>query len=167
MGWDDCFNFTRLEYTRTDTKATEIYRVLQKGSRFICCSWEAQDDLAWMEDAVLRYYPDMIKDDEYQAEKPIGMAYEKAKGYEIILGKAGFTQIDIRYEKAEFVSSDEEEWWRQMCFIGWDDLLKKIKRKDPDQLEVIKKAIFQDLQSFKQADGIHFWKTVFYVRGTK
>jgi len=63
-----------------------------------------------------------------------------------------------------FVSTDEEEWWRQMYQLGWDIVIDKM---EPGELQRIKEAVFQDLQPFKQADGIHFQKTVFFVRGVK
>jgi hypothetical protein len=34
-------------------------------------------------------------------------------------------------------------------------------------LRSIKQSIFSDLQPFKQADGIHFTKSVFFVSGVK
>jgi ubiquinone/menaquinone biosynthesis C-methylase UbiE len=167
MGWDDCFDFVHLEFTQPDIKAKEIWRVLRDGGRFVCCSWEAQQDLAWMEEAMLRHYPDLLQDGEYMQERPIGMAYEKAPGYEIILRAAGFRNIDISWETGEFASTDEEEWWRQMGNVGWDPFFKKIKQANADKLQSIKDAIFEDLQSHKQADGIHFTKTAFYVCGVK
>jgi SAM-dependent methyltransferase len=167
MGWYDCFDFTRNEFTQPDTKAGEIRRVLKDGGRFVSCSWEEQEDVRWMEDAILRYYPAILEDPEYLAERPIGMAYEKAAGYEIILRSAGFRDIGVIKEQAGFISTDEEEWWRQMRAVGWDALIDKIERKGDGSLERIKDAIFAGLQQFKQPDGIHFIKRVFFVWGSK
>jgi ubiquinone/menaquinone biosynthesis C-methylase UbiE len=167
MGWYDCFDFVCNEFTQQDTKSKEILRVLREGGRFVCCSWEAQEDLAWMEDAMLCNYPVILKDTEYLARRPIGMAYEKAKGYEIIFRAAGFREIDVSRETAEFISTDEEEWWRQMGSVGWETLFKKIELDGVDQFQRVKEAIFRDLQPYKQPDGIHFTKTVFYVSGEK
>jgi hypothetical protein len=133
----------------------------------VVCSWEAQQDLAWMEDAMLRYHPDLLLDSEFLAERPVGMAYEKPTGYEIILKAAGFSEIEIIRETAEFVSTDEDEWWRQMERVGWKSFLGKISQKNAGQLQGIKDAIFRDLQAFKQSVGIHFIKSVFFVRGVK
>ncbi len=95
MGWYDCFDFERNEFTQVDKKAPEIRRVLRNAGRFVCCSWEAQDDLAWMEGAILRHYPEIQQDEEYLERRPIGMAYEKPAGYEIILQAAGFRSIEV------------------------------------------------------------------------
>jgi ubiquinone/menaquinone biosynthesis C-methylase UbiE len=167
MGWDDCFDFVHLEFTQPDTKASEFWRVLRDGGTFVCCSWEEQEDLAWMEEAMLRFYPTLLQDEEYLQQRPIGMGYEKAQGYEIILRSAGFREIEISRETAEFVSTDEDEFWREMDYIGWDIFLKKIKTENADKLLRVKEAILKDLQSHKQSDGIHFSKTVFFISAVK
>ncbi len=167
MGWDDCFDFVHFQFTKPDTKAKEIWRVLRDGGRFVCCSWDEQEDLAWMEDAIIRHYPAILQDREYLERRPIGMSYEKARGYEIILRSAGFKGIEISREAMTFVSTDEEEWWRQMQHVGWESLTTKIGGGDTDELQRVKEAIFEDLQSYKQADGFHFKKVVFFVRGVK
>jgi ubiquinone/menaquinone biosynthesis C-methylase UbiE len=167
MGWYDCFDFERNAFTQADMKAPEIHRVLRDGGKIVCCSWEAQEDLAWMEAAMLRYYPEILEDGEYLEQRPIGMAYEKPAGYEIILPAAGFRDIQVSRETAAFVSTDEEQWWQQMQSVGWKSLLDKISNKNADRLRKIKEAIFRDIQSFKHPDGIHFTKSVFFVSGVK
>jgi SAM-dependent methyltransferase len=167
MGWGDCFDFVRGEFTQPDTKDKEIWRVLREGGRFVCCSWERQDDVSWMEEEMLRHYPAILEDREYLERRPIGMSYEKAEGYEIILRSAGFQEIDVSREAMGFVSTDEEEWWRQMQALGWASLTEKIESAGTDHLQRLKEAIFKDLHCFKQEDGIHFDKVVFFVRGVK
>lgn len=167
MGWYDCFDFVDMRFTEPDTKAPEIRRVLRDGGRFVACSWLEQEDLAWMEESILRHYPAMLQDDEYLRRRPIGMAYEKPEGYQSILREAGFRRIDASVERVTFVSSDEEEWWRMMEFVGWDSLVRKIGDADPDTLQRVKDAIFQDLQAYRQDGGFHFRKDVFFVSGMK
>jgi len=164
MGWYDCFDFVNFRFTQPETKAKEIRRVLKDGGKFACCSWEQQEDVAWMEDAFIRHYPAILHVQEFLDHRTIGMAYEKAEGYEIILRSAGFRDIQVDQESMVFVSTDEEEWWRQMYELGWFIVMDKI---DSAELQRIKEAVLQDLQPFKQADGIHFQKTVFFVRGWK
>ena len=167
MGWDDCFDFAQGEFTQPDTKAKEIWRVLRDGGKFVCCAWEEQEDLRWMEEAMIRHYPAILEDSEYLERRPIGMSYEKAAGYEIIFRQAGFREIQVLRETMTFVSTDEGEWWRQMQHLGWDSLTEKIERDGKERLQRVKEAIFDDLQHYKQADGIHFDKSVFIVCGLK
>ena len=120
-----------------------------------------------MEETILRHYPEILQDPEYQKRRPIGMAYEKVKGYELILRTAGFSDIKTSTEKAECISTDEEEWWQQMLSVGWESIIEKIKQRNPDRLQQIKESVFIDIQSHKRNDGIHFEKTVFFVSCVK
>jgi hypothetical protein len=120
-----------------------------------------------MEQAILRHYPAILEDAEYLERRPIGMAYEKPQGYEIILRTAGFRDIEVFREVMTFLSADEEEWWQQMQEVGWASLLAKIEDQSAARLQKVKEAIFKDLQCHKQADGIHFDKVVFFVCGVK
>jgi ubiquinone/menaquinone biosynthesis C-methylase UbiE len=167
MGWYDCYDFARGVFKRPDTKASEIWRVLRDGGRFVCCSWEAQEGVTWMEEQVLRYYPAILEDSEYLEKRPLGMAYEKAEDYNTILQAGGFTEVQVLKETVTFVSTDEEEWWQQMLFLDWDPFLKKLEDRDSDELQRVKTAILSDLQRYKHADGIHFDKTVFFVHAAK
>ena len=117
-----------------------------------------------MEAAFVRHYPVILDDDEYLRRRPIGMAYEKERGYQVILRSAGFKEIKAIQEEMFFVSTDEEEWWRQMSHVGWASLFEKI---EAGQLQNVKQAIFKELQPYKQIDGIHFAKQVFFVSGVK
>jgi len=63
-----------------------------------------------------------------------------------------------------FVSTDEEQWWRQMRHLGWGSFIDRI---GADALQGIKEAIFKDLQAYKRTDGIHFKKVAFFVCGVK
>ena len=164
MGWYDCFDFEQNEFTRPDTKAPEIYRVLKKGGKLICCSWEAQEDLAWMEAAVLRNYPEMLENPEYLEHRPIGMAYEKATGYEIILRQAGFQDIEITTHAMAFLSTDEEEWWQQMREVGWWRILGSMS---DEVVQQIKAAVLFDIKPLKRSEGIIFEKRVFFICGRK
>jgi ubiquinone/menaquinone biosynthesis C-methylase UbiE len=164
MGWYDCFDFVKFQFTLPETKAKEIWRVLRDGGKFICCSWEQQEDVTFMEEVFIRHYPPILQDREFLKHRTIGMAFEKAAGYEIIFRSAGFQEIETLQDSMTFISTDEEEWWRQMYELGWFTVIDKM---DPAEVQRIKDAIFQDLQPFKQADGIHFQKTVFYVRGVR
>jgi len=120
-----------------------------------------------MEDAITRRYPAILEDREYLERRPIGMAYEKARGYETIFQNAGFREIGIFRETMTFISTNEEEWWRQMQHLGWNSFIEKIENVGTDQLQRVKEAIFKDLQRYKQTNGIHFEKAVFFVCGVK
>jgi SAM-dependent methyltransferase len=167
MGWYDCFDFERLDFTQPDQKSPEILRVLREGGKFVCCSWEEQEDLRWMEEHMLHHYPQLLDDTEYLAERPIGMAYEKSRGYELILSKAGFQEIETYRLETICLSTDTEEWWQQMERVGWKQLLTKIMQQDEEHYRRLKAAILNDLHEHTSSDGIRFQKIVFFISGIK
>ncbi len=120
-----------------------------------------------MEEAMIRHHPAILQDRDYLEQRPIGMSYEKVEGYKIIFRGAGFSDVRVSWEELAVISTDEEEWWRQMQQVGWDSLLEKIERKGEFKVQRIKEAIFKDLQEYKKIDGIHFNKKVFFVSGIK
>jgi hypothetical protein len=117
-----------------------------------------------MEAEVLRHHPAVLEDQHYLEQRPIGMAYEKARGYELIFRNAGLKDVEVSTHAMTFVSTNEEEWWRQMKQVGWDEILDNL---EDDTVRKLREAIFKDLQLYRQAGGICFKKSVFYICGTK
>jgi SAM-dependent methyltransferase len=168
VGWDYCFDFVRGESIGPDTRLEEIRRVLKAGGRVGFSSWERQDDIEWMEEMFLRHFPSIASDHEKDVgRRPLVYSKESTEGFQKILRNGGFEAIEIFKEKAEFVSTDEEEWWEQMRRVGWYRYFERIEGVSSEELHRFKKAVFSALHHYKQADGIHFTKSVFFVFGTK
>jgi SAM-dependent methyltransferase len=167
MGWDYGFDFARGEFKRADARMKEIWRVLRAGGRVWISAWEEQGDLDWMEETLVRYLPSILSDQEFVEDRPIGYSKENAAGYDIILQSAGFKDISILHEKAEFVSAGEEAWWEQMSILGWGRYLAKMENGGAERLQRIKEAVFKGLERYKRADGIHFEKSVLFATGIK
>jgi ubiquinone/menaquinone biosynthesis C-methylase UbiE len=145
VGWDHCFDFVLDRFTGPDTRSKEITRVLNTGGRVGISSFERQDDIEWMEETLGRYLPDLVRK---------------------ILSRAGFKDIQIHRMQADFVSADEETWWRQMEQVGWRRYLKESDTMGPGALEQLKANVFRDLQRHKDGEGIHFTKWVFLAFAT-
>ena len=177
VGWDYCFDFLRCEFTASDIRMGEIYRVLKDDGQVFINSWEQQGDLDWIEEAIIRHYPAILDDGEFIRRRPIGYSRENATGYEKILRSAGFTKIEFRQEVVDCVSRDEEEWWEQIRNLGWGRFFTATvdqisgnqgsRQQAQNRLEVLKPAILADLRHRKQADGYHFDKRVLFVAGKK
>lgn len=168
MGWDYCFDFARGQFKRVDARMKEIWRVLRAGGRVWISAWEEQGDLDWMEETLVRYLPSILSDQEFIKDRPIGYSKESATGYDIILRSAGFKDIVILHEKAEFVSASEEEWWEMVNSLrDWRHHLAKIENEGVERLQRIKEAVFKELQCYKRTDGIHFVKSVLFATGIK
>lgn len=158
VGWDDCFDFDRLEFTAPDSKMAEIMRVLKPGGQVGIGSWIEQCDIDWITEAFKRYLPEC---EEATGKRMLSYAKENVKGYEAILRNSGFRNIHIHVETTTFVSPDPATWWRQMQQAACDYFEKM------PELERFKEQIFADLKPFQSPKGIHFNKTVAYAFGTR
>ena len=161
VGWDDCFDFERMEFLSSDKRVFEVMRVLRNGGQFGIGSWVEQCDIDWIAEEFRRYLPE----GEKTGRKGISCyARENAEGYRVILQNGGFKNISVYVETADFISPDEETWWRQMKQAA-NDCFRQVP--DPITLESFKEQVFLDLQRFQNSEGICFSKTVSFAFGTK
>ncbi len=73
-------------------------------------------------------------------------------GFEEALRQAGFVDIQIVPEEAEFVFADEKEWWAWQ----WSNWMREVlERMEPETLERFKADVFEKLRSLKEPDGLH------------
>jgi ubiquinone/menaquinone biosynthesis C-methylase UbiE len=168
IGWGDCYDFQKGEFTGPDLRMAEIHRVLKDGSLMILCTWEQQSDIEWMRDEFSKHLPDYVAaNDRTRKQLPLVYSKETPEGNEEIMHNAGFKDIKIIQEKETFVNTDEEAWWEMMRNVGWWYHFGTLEEKGDDTLHRFKEAVFKDLQSHKYPDGIHFTKSVAFALGTK
>jgi ubiquinone/menaquinone biosynthesis C-methylase UbiE len=157
VGWDDCFDFNRMDFISSDNKMSEILRVLGPGGQIGIGSWVEQCDIDWIIEAFRKYLPDYQNDFTcYGKENP--------DGYKVILQESGFKNIRVKVETTDFISPDAETWWRQMKQAA-GDYFNQIS--DPNKMEKFKEQVFVDLREYQNTEGICFSKTVTYAIGTK
>jgi len=161
VGWDDYFDFDRLAFTASDTRITEIRRVLKPGGKVGLGFWVEQSDIDWFAEAFRKYLPEVAS---AAGVRLFPYGKENPQGYEIILQSGGFQDICVHTEAAAFVSPDEETWWRQMHYAA-REYFEQIP--DAAQQEWFKERVFADLQPFRSAQGIAFTKTVAFSFGVK
>ena len=156
VGWDDCFDFKRMEFICADAMMSEIVRVLKPGGQVGIGAWVEQSDIDWIIDAFRKYLPEYDKN-------IVCYAKENPEGQKIILQNSGFEDIRVRVETASFVLPDAEIWWRQMRQAASD----YFRQTDPNTLQNFKLQVLVDLQQFQYPEGIRFSKTVSFAFGTK
>jgi hypothetical protein len=72
------------------------------------------------------------------------------------MNAAGFADIQIISEAAEFVYATEEEYWSTLWSHGARVTLEKIEQATgTDGLQRFKADVFKKVQTIKQPDGIH------------
>lgn len=158
VGWDDYFDFERLEFIAPDPMMAEIKRVLKTGGQVGLGFWVEQCDIDWIIEAFGRYLPECKA---AAGKEIICYSKENPEGYQTILRNCGFQNIRFHVETTSFVSPNTATWWRQM---------KQAAREyfeEMPQLERFKEQVFADLKPFQSPKGIHFDKTVGYAFGTK
>ena len=165
IAWDYCYDFFTSSFTAPDVRSMEIRRVLREGGHLLISSWERQDDIHWLEGQFERYLPEYVP--ERDAGRPIVYSRETPAGYQEILQRAGFNDIQVIRERVDFVSPDENTWWQMMTNVGWWKLFETIEADDEGKLENFKAHVFRGLQEFKAPDGIHFEKRVYIMRARK
>lgn len=158
VGWDDCFDFDRMEFIASDRKLAEILYVLKPGGQVGIGFWVDQVDIDWIVEAFKKYLPAC---GNAIGDRITSYGQENPKGYEAILRSGGFHNIRVQVETDTFVSSSMVNWWRQMKSAA-GDYFKKMP-----ELEGLKERILADLEPFQSPQGVHFVKTVGYAFGTK
>ena len=157
IGWDDVFDFERMEFICPDTMMAEIYRVLQPGGQVGFGGWVEQRDLDWIIHEFETHLP------AYE-EKFTCYCRENPEGQQIVLESAGFEDIRVHVETVDFWSPDAEMWWRQIK-RSVQAYFRQIEA--PATLESFKEQVFHDLQAFMSPEGVRFSKTVSFAFGTK
>ena len=156
VGWDDCFDFERLEFTSSDKMMSEIRRVLRPGGQVGIGAWVEQRDIEWIIDAFKKYLPKNHQDITCYAK-------ENPEGQKIILQNSGFEDIWVHVETTNFVLPDAEIWWRQMRQAAREHF-RQIS--DANTLENFKQQVLSDLRNFQDSEVIQFSKTVSFAFGT-
>jgi ubiquinone/menaquinone biosynthesis C-methylase UbiE len=158
VGWDDCFDFDRMEFITPDRKLAEILRIMKPGGQVGIGFWVDQNDINWIAESFKKYLPACRK---VIGDRMTAYGRENPMGYESILRSGGFDNIRVQVETGTFVSSSLENWWQQMEITA-SDYFEKMP-----ELEGLKGRIFADLEQFRSPRGIQFDKTVGFAFGTK
>ncbi len=150
-------------FPRLDEALAEFRRVLKPNGHVCVSTWGTLYDpqFQWIDELVEKYLPP----DPAAARPP---EFGMAAGVTSILEAAGFVQVEVREELAEFVYASEEEYWSVWWSHGMRGTLEAIERtKGAEGLASFKSDVFQKLGQIKQADGIHEPFQVLIGSGTK
>ena len=80
------------------------------------------------------------------------------------LQQAGFVDIHISVEEADFVYQQDEEWWLSLWSYG---IRQRLERLEAPVLAQVKADMLHKVRVLKQADGIHTLLRAFCAVGTK
>jgi len=151
----------------------DVFPLLRDGGRVALSSWAWQEDSEWMGELVGRLLPEDAAECEGEpvtgglGQRPRVYARDTPQTLEAKLAAAGFSDVRILREDKEFLFRDEEEWWSVMGRAGWQPHLETVERLGAGVLQRLKKDAFDMLQGHKDADGIHYTRSVLFALATK
>jgi ubiquinone/menaquinone biosynthesis C-methylase UbiE len=161
-------------FPQLDHALSEFYRVLKPAGRIAWTTFHERstDEWAWFGDLVDSYLDsaddESVEEDAIAESEEPEPVFDTVEGVEAIMTSAGFTDVVVESETADFIYSDEEEFWDTLYSHGMRASLERIEKiHGQDGLERFKNELFVHLQRTKGADGIHQGLPVLYTVGAK
>jgi SAM-dependent methyltransferase len=138
----------------------EFHRVLKSGGK-LGLSIIAAGCFDWLWDAFNSHPPpaDSSADDE---DGPEEAPIDTPGGLVALLHRGGFEAVRVAEETAEFVYTDEDEFWMMLWTLG---LRGRLEEMEFDDLESLKGDLFSRLEEFGENGGIRIRFRVLYALG--
>jgi ubiquinone/menaquinone biosynthesis C-methylase UbiE len=139
---DACFDailcgFAIFFFPHPERALAEFRRVLRPGGRVAFSTWgnQFQREWEWFDQLVNKYLPPPSQE-ETQSED---QSFDTAEGMEKIMQTAGFTDVQVLSEIADFIYASNEEVWDSLWSHGARAQLESIEEaRGPDVLEQFK-----------------------------
>ncbi|NOH04911.1 MAG: methyltransferase domain-containing protein [Chloroflexi bacterium] len=158
-------------FPQLDRAMSEFRRVLRPNGRIVVATWDKAFDeqLAWFDEIIKTYLPPEPEESKAtESDSTSQPVFDTPEGLEAIMKNAGFADIQIISETAEFAYATEEEYWSTLWSHGGRVALEAIeKATGAEGLQRFKADVFAKLQSMKQTDGIHQTFPVLFALATE
>jgi SAM-dependent methyltransferase len=140
----------------------EFFRVLRPDGRVGLTTW-AEDDpyLTWCQREFAASLPPQAPPSPGGPEAP---RFDTPARLEAALQQAGFVDIHITTEEANYVFTQDEDWWTSLWAAGHR---RRLEQLEAAVLAQVKADMLRRVEVLKQADGIHILRHVLYAVGTK
>jgi hypothetical protein len=124
-------------------------------------TWAEDSFLQWCQRELTASLPPQAPPAPGTPEAP---RFDTPARLEVAFQQAGFVDIHVSMEEAEFVYPQEEDWWLSL----WSHATRRrLERLEAPVLAQVKAAMLHKVQVLKQADGIHALFRAFCAVGTK
>jgi len=135
---------------------TGFRRVLKPNARLTASTW-GKDDASWA------WVGPVNKAYGLKVELTSHKLDERSACAEVFRA-AGFADVRVVAEQAEYVYANEDEWWKTHWSHGYRAVLERVP---PDALDRYKAEIFAGLQAHKGPSGIREGFAVLFTTGRK
>ena len=172
---DESFDFVLCGFAifffpQLDRALAEFRRVLKPQGHICVTTWARPDEHSnWFDEIVEAYLPPENEPPPLtDAAAVLQPVFDTPEGLQSILSNAGFANIRILPESADFVYTSDEEFWATLWSHGVRGRLEKIKRvKGGAGLEMFKSDVFKKVAAIRQVDGLHEFLPVLVGLATK
>ncbi|GCD11580.1 class I SAM-dependent methyltransferase [Clostridium tagluense] len=148
----------------SDSKLTEILRVLKKDGQVGFSIWAIQEDQKWLTKIVNKY---LHIDSSNQNNKSGIPKFDTAKDVRKILENTGLRNIKVYKENADVIYTTKEQWWEEMWSNAVRAVFEAVEELGDDKFKEFKVEVFNGLEMYKNIDGLHFNMPVIYAFGEK
>lgn len=146
-------------FPQSDRALSEMCRVLKPHGRIAITTWGRLfvEQWKWFNELVAAHLrPEGETEQASDSQSPRPSLLDEPEELRGIITIAGFTDVQIVTETAEFIYADEEEWWSSLWSHGMREGLEKVEKATGTAgLERFKAAVFERLRNIRQDDGIH------------
>ncbi|MBV6451243.1 MAG: Ubiquinone/menaquinone biosynthesis C-methyltransferase UbiE [Anaerolineales bacterium] len=156
-------------FPQLDRAMSEFRRVLKPNGHIVVSTWDKllDEEMNWFNEIVKTYLPS--EPEESKPATPDSYpVFDTVEGLRTIMEAAGFADVRIMSEAAEFVYATEEEFWSTLWSHGARVTLEAIEEKrGAEGLQRFKMDVYAKSQSIKQIDGIHQSFPVLFALATR
>lgn len=142
-------------FPQLERALAEFRRTLRPGGRIAVTTWGDlfEKEWEWFDKLVEKYLPPKSQEDR-KSNASDGPDFATPKGMEKILEAAGFTEIQVISEIADFTYATKEEWWESLWSHGGRANLERIeKTSGKEALAQFKAECLEQIDAKESSQG--------------
>jgi ubiquinone/menaquinone biosynthesis C-methylase UbiE len=158
-------------FPQLDRALAEFRRVLKPNGRMGVTTWDKVWDEQWhWFNAIVTAYlpPEVAASQATAADAHPRPVFDTPAGLTAIMNAAGFADIQVSSETAEFIYASKEEFWSTLWSHGLRGTLERIEQTTGSAgLQRFKAEVFKQAEAIQQTDGLQQLVPVLFALATK
>ncbi len=157
-------------FPQTYLALSEFRRVLNPKGRIGVVTWDKALNEYWRFDEIVKAYlsPEPEANQETKSNSLPQPVFDTQEGLRAMIDAAGFIDIQVISETAEFIYANKEEFWSTLWSHGMRGTLEKVEQvTGSDGLRRFKADVFKKAEAIKKTDGIHQLFPALFTLATK